>query len=166
MMESIHQDTSSHPSVSQFTTSVPGFRIKRPGARPLVFEGVELAMAMSFTPALPYWYEVNLYRTTEQRFVATVRLFYQAEGEQDAVKAWDFASLEQALDKLAHYDAGEDVRVTVDASDLTASAAELAACAMELRSRIMAVRRHYQSLVGEFFYELDMPKAPLARTRI
>ena len=41
MMESIHQDTSSHPSVSQFTTSVPGFRIKRPGARPLVFEGVE-----------------------------------------------------------------------------------------------------------------------------
>lgn len=166
MMESLHQDPSSHPGVSQFATSAPSFRIKRPGARPLVFEGIELGMAMSFTPALPYWYEVNLYRTTDKRFVATIKLFYRAETEQDAVKAWDFDSLEQALDKLATYDAGEDVRVTLDLSDLTTSAAELAAYAMELRAKVVAARRHYASLVGEFFYELDLPKAAPSRTRI
>ena len=166
MMESLHQDPSSHPGISQFASSAPTFRIKRPGARPLVFEGIELAMAMSFTPALPYWYEVNLYRTSDQRFVATVKQFYQSETEQDMIKAWDFGSLDQAIDKLANYDAGEDVRISVDPADLSASAAELAACAMELRAKVISARRHYASLVGEFFYELDLPKAPPARARI
>jgi hypothetical protein len=166
MMESMHQDPSSHPGISHFASNAPSFRIKRPGARPLVFEGIELAMAMSFSLSLPYWYEVNLYRTTDQRFVATIKLFYRAENEQDMVKAWEFDSLEQALDKLASYDAGQDVRVTLDPSDLSASAAELAACAMELRAKIMAARRHFESLVGEFFYELDVPKAPPARPRL
>jgi len=165
MMESLHQDPSSLSGVSQFAASVSSFRIKRPGARPLVFEGIELAMAMSYTPTLPYWYEVNLYRTTDLRFVATVRLFYRAENEQDMVRAWDFESLDQALEKIATYDAGQDLRVTVDPSDLTASAAELAACAMDLRAKIIAARRHYESLVGEFFYDLDLPKTPSARAR-
>lgn len=166
MMESLHQDPSSHPGVSQFAPNAPTFRIKRPGARPLVFEGIELAMAMSFTPALPYWYEVNLYRTSDQRFVATVKQFYQSETEQDMIKAWDFDSLEQAIDRLANYDAGEDVRISVDPSDLSASAAELAACAMELRAKVISARRHYASLVGEFFYELDLPKVAPSRSRI
>ena len=163
MMDSLHQD---QPSGAQhFAMGVPSFRIKRPGARPLAFDGIELAMAMSYTPALPFWYEINLYRTTDQRFVTCVKLFHQAESEQDTVRAWEFDTLEQAMDKLAHYDAGQDIRVQFDPSDATSSAAELAACAMDLRARLMAARRHYESLVGEFFYDLDTAKAPSQRAR-
>jgi len=165
MMDSMHQDQPGHSGASHFAMGVPSFRIKRPGARPLAFDGIELAMAMSFTPALPYWYEINLYRTTDQRFVASVKLFYQSTAEQDSVRAWDFDTLDQALDKLAHYDAGQDVRIQMDASDAGTSAAELAACAMDLRAKIMSARRHYESLVGEFFYDLDSAKAPQPRAR-
>lgn len=160
MMESLHQDPSSMaaPQYAAAPASMPVFRIKRPGARPLIFEGVELAMGMSFTPGLPYWYEVNLYRTSDQRFVVAIRLFHASKDEQDSVRGWEFDSLDHALEKLAHYDAGQDVKLTIDPSSGHMAAAELAACAMELRAKVMAARRHYESLIGEFFYDLEQPK--------
>lgn len=160
MMESLHQDPSAMAGGPHYAAapSAPSFRLKRPGARPLVFEGTELAMAMSFTPGVPYWYELNLYRTSDQRFVVAVKTFYAAEGEQDVSRAWECDGLDQALEKLSGYDAGQDVRLGFDAADPSMSAAELAACAMELRARVLAARRHYQSLVGEFFYDLESSK--------
>lgn len=160
MMESLHQDPSSMAasSYAPAPAAVPTFRIKRPGARPLVFEGVELAMAMSFTPALPYWYEINLYRTSDQRFVAAVKLFFQSPDEKDQIRAWDFDTLDQALEKLAGFDAGQDVRLDCDPTDESLGAAELAACAMDLRAQVLAARRHYGSLVGEFLYDLEQGK--------
>jgi len=160
MMESLHQDPSAMAGGAHFAapSSAPTFRLKRPGARPLVFEGSELAMAMSFTPGLPYWYEVNLYRTTDQRFVTAVKLYYQSADEQDTARAWEFDSLDQALEKLAHYDAGQDVKLSLDPGNAEMGAAELAACAMELRARVMGARRHYESLIGEFFFDLEQPK--------
>lgn len=155
MMESVQHDNAGQSSVSQISSNAQSYRIKRAGARPLSFNGSELAMAMSYTPAIPYWYEINVYRTTDQRYVATVRLFYQSEDEQDTVRAWDFDALEQALDALAQYDAAHDVRITMDPADNSAPAAELAAYALELRSQVLAARRHYDSLIGEFFYELE-----------
>ncbi|PJF08878.1 hypothetical protein [Pseudorhodobacter sp. MZDSW-24AT] len=149
----------------QFAITAPTFRIKRPGARPLIFEGVELAMAMSFTPSLPNWYEVNLYRTSDQRFVVAVRLFFQSEAEQDQIRAWDFETLDQALEKLSQYDAGQDVRVSLDQADLSLPPAELAAMALELRARVDSARRHFASLLGEFFFELDTIKVPVPRGR-
>lgn len=153
-----------HGSI-QFTMTAPTFRIKRPGARPLIFEGIELAMAMSFTPALPYWYEVNIYRTNDQRFVVAVRLFFQSEAEQDQVHAWDFDTLDQALDKLAQYDAAQDVKVSMDPANPSMPPAELAAMALDLRARVDSARRHFASLLGEFFYELDTAKVPVPRGR-
>lgn len=158
MMESLHQDPSAMaggPHYAAAPASAPSFRIKRPGACPLSFEGSELAMAMSFTPGVPYWYEINLYRTTDGRFVAAVKQFFASKDENDHAKAWEFDALDQALEKLAHYDAGQDVKLTLDPSDTSMGAAELAACAMELRARVMAARRHYETLIGEFFYDLE-----------
>ena len=149
----------------QFSTNVPTFKIKRPGKRPLIFDGIELAVAMSFTPSLPYWYEINLYRTNDQRFVVSVRLFFQSENEQDQVRAWDFDTLDQALEKLAQYDAAQDVKFTLDPANPSLPPAELAAMAMDLRARVESARRHYASLVGEFFYELDTVKVPVPRGR-
>ena len=130
-------------------------RLRRLGARPLVFHGSELGMAMSFSPELPYWYEINLYRTTDQDFVLAVRLFHQSEEERDTVEAWRFASLADAMDALESYDAARDVKVTVNPSDPTLSAAELVAHAMDLRGRAEAARRHFSGLVGEFLHQMD-----------
>lgn len=165
MTDALTPDQMVQHNSMQFTMTAPTVRIRRTGARPLVFEGIELAMAMSFTPALPYWYEINLYRTNEQHFAVAIRLFYQSASEQDHVRAWECDSLDQALDKIANYDAAQDVRFAIDPAASNLAAAELAAMAMELRARIMSARAHFASLVGEFFYELDMVKVPVPRGR-
>lgn len=130
-------------------------RIARVGARPLKFSGSELAMAMSYTPDLPYWYEINLYRTTEADFVAAVRLFHQSEDKQDTAEAWRVATLDEALSTIEHYDAGKDVECAMFDVHADVSASELAARGLELHARILGQRQHYRGLVGEILYELD-----------
>lgn len=131
-------------------------RVARSGARPLKFSGSELAMAMSFTPEIPFWYEINLYRTTESEFVAAIRLFHQSEDRQDTVEAWSFKSLDEALSAIEHYDAAHDVEFAVAAPREDLPGAEVAARALELRARIHAQRQHYRGLVGEILHELDV----------
>lgn len=132
------------------------YRLRRMGGRPLEFAGVELGMAMSFSPELPYWYEINLYRTTERTFVLAIRLFYQSESERDLVSASTHETLAEAIDALEAYDAAEDVRLTLETATEHLSAAELAACAMELRARAKAARSHFAGLVGEFLHQMDV----------
>lgn len=155
MMETAQSDQSGQSGVAQFMQNAPRQCIKRMGGRPIVFEGSELAMAMSFSPSVPFWYEINLYRTTEQHFVATVRLFFQSADEDDTVRGWECNSLEEAIEKLTSYDAAEDVRLSLEVADGSATSAELAAGAMELRARIKGHRNHYASLIGEFLYDLE-----------
>lgn len=131
------------------------FRIARAGARPLRFSGSELAMAMSYTPELPYWYEINIYRTAERDFAVAIRLFHQAEDVKDTVEAWRCPSLEHAFDVIENYDAAQDVLVGMDVETVGKPAAELAAIATELKARIANARMHYQGLVGEILAELD-----------
>lgn len=155
MMETAQSDQGNQNGVAQFTQNAPRQRIKRIGGRPLVFDGTELAMAMSYTPSLPYWYEINIYRTSDQRFVTTVRQFYQSSDEQDTVRAWECETLDAAIDRLTGYDAAQDVKLSLDGIDPHASAAELAACAMSLRADIKGHRDHYASLIGEFLFDLE-----------
>jgi len=133
-----------------------GFRIKRTGQRPLVFEGAELCMAMSFVPGTPSWYEINLYRTSAQGFVVAIRQFFKSEDERDRVRAWEFESFEAAVACLEGYDAGEDVRVE-RFPDEASGAADLAASAFSLRAQVEAARDQYAGLVGEILYELEGP---------
>jgi hypothetical protein len=130
-------------------------RIARHGARPLVFAGSQLAMAMSFTPGLPYWYEINIYRTSEQRFVLVIKLFHVAEDRKDTVDAWVFDTLPEVFDALEAHDAGRDVIADVDAVHAGLPPGELAVRAWELRARIEAARQHFAGLVGELLAEID-----------
>lgn len=155
MMEQAPMDSSGQSSVAAFSQSAPAQRIKRLGGRPLVFEGTELAMAMSFTPTLPYWYEANIYRTSDQRFVACVKLFYVSTDEQDTARAWECETLDAAIEKLTRYDAADDVRLTLANISTDLSAAEMAAYSMELRAQAKSYRHHYSSLVGEFLHDLE-----------
>jgi hypothetical protein len=131
------------------------YRIPRRGARPLAFSGTQLAMAMSFTPGLPYWYEINIYRTSDQRFVLVVKLFHVSEEQKDTVDAWAFDTLPEVFDALEAHDAARDVVTDVDWAHTGLPPAELAARALELRARIAAARQHFAGLVGELFAEMD-----------
>ncbi len=147
---------SPEPAMSNANIGQPAsYRIVRSGARPLKFNGSELAMAMSFTPEIPYWYEINLYRTTDSEFVAAVRLFHQSEEKRDTVEAWKFKSLDEALAAIEHYDAATDVEAVMPGIEDDLCGAEVAAQAMELRARIENQRQHFRGLVGEVLYELD-----------
>lgn len=131
-------------------------RIARPGSRPLTFSGTELAMAMSFTPELPYWYELNIYRTDGQRFVLVVKQFFQSEDEEDRKNAWEFGSLPEVFEALESYDAARDVKMDAERFEMDGmSAAELATRAYELRARIEAARAHFAGLVGEFLAQVE-----------
>lgn len=155
MMEQAPMDTANTSGVAPFAQSAPVQRIKRIGHRPLAFSGTELAMAMSYTPTLPYWYEANIYRTSDQRFVAAVRLFYVSSDEQDTARAWECDTLDEAIETLVRYDAADDVRLTLDHGNAERSAAEMAACSLDLRAQAKSYRAHYATLLGEFLYELD-----------
>ncbi len=130
------------------------YSIKRVGARPLSFEGVELGMAMSFDPDQPYWYEFNLFRKTEG-FVLTIKRFHVSESETDFCRAWEFDTADEAIAALEGYDAGQDVRAERYIPGPAAGAAELAAAALQLRAEIAESRAHFASLAGEFLYDLD-----------
>ena len=155
MMEQTPIEPNGQSGVTQFSQNAPTQRIKRLGGRPLVFEGTELAMAMSYTPTLPYWYETNIYRTADQRFVACVKLFYVSQDEQDTARGWECETLDAAIEKLAQYDAADDVRLSMIHDTAELSAAEMAAYSMELRAQAKSHRHHYASLIGEFLHDLD-----------
>lgn len=157
MMEQAQAEPNNQSAVAQFSQSAPVIRIKRVGGRPLVFDGTELAMAMSYTPTLPYWYEINLYRTSDHRFVACVRLFFVSADEQDTARAWECETLDGAIETLVRYDAADDVRLNVDPSFADQSAPEMAAQALDLRAQVKGYRQHYATLIGEFLHDLDSP---------
>ncbi|MBF9029970.1 hypothetical protein HKCCE3408_06160 [Rhodobacterales bacterium HKCCE3408] len=139
---------------AQSMSAVGAYRFPRPGQRPLVFTGTLLAMAMSFTPEVPYWYEINIFRTETQEFALVLKLFFQSEAEDDYSKAWSFESIEALFDALETYDAAEDIRVPLGPTD-GAPPAELAAMAYEMKARVAAQRAHWASLIGELFDELE-----------
>lgn len=146
------------PQEAPTFASTTQYRISRPGARPLTFSGNELAMAMSYTPELPYWYEINVYRTDAQTFALAVRLFFQSEEMEDTTQAWEFDTIIEVFDTLEAYDAAKDLRVSFVTSPSDAPA-DLLAHAMDLRSQISAARAHFASLIGEFFDTLDQAAA-------
>ncbi len=149
-MQEMPAELSQQPAPAPEATA---YRIPRTGQRPLAFDGSELCMAMSFIPGCAYWYEINIYRTTQQKFVVAVRQFFQSETERDRVRAWECDGFAEVLDSLEAYDAAQDVRLSeAHPGD---SPAELAGEAMMLKARVAAARAQYGGLVGEILHELE-----------
>lgn len=131
------------------------YSLRRVGARPLQFRGAELGMAMSFTPDLPYWYEINLFRTADGGFVTAIKTFFSSVDERDVFRAWRADTLDAAIAQFEAFDPAQDVRPQAKLGGAGLSAAELYGQALELQARIAAARQHYAALLGEFLYELD-----------
>lgn len=135
-------------------------KLPRQGGRPIIFDGTELAMAMSYTPSLPYWYEINLYHSETQEFIVAIRKFFQSQNEADQVKSWTFSSLDAAIAHVENYDAAVDV--LIPEMDLAAMApAEMSAMALSLKADVEGVRHHYAGLVGELLMEMESSDASL-----
>ena len=140
--------------VPEMPDTAMAYRFPRPGQRPIAFQGSLLAMAVSFTPDFPFWYEVNIFRTVEQQFVLVIKMFFQSETEQDTVRAWLFEDLMEVFEAMQQFDAAQDVRVGFpDTAGMCP--AELAALAYDLKAKVGAYRSHWASLVGELFIEMD-----------
>lgn len=131
------------------------YKVMRSGQRPLVFEGTELCMAMSFVPSASYWFEINIYHTTGQKFVAAVKTFFQSEDERDRAKAWECDSFDEVMDVLEGYDAASDMRVDSFADEHDLSAVELAGLGFSLMAKAKAAREQYNGLLGEVLHDLD-----------
>uniref|UniRef100_A0A2A3K1S6 DUF402 domain-containing protein n=2 Tax=Alloyangia mangrovi TaxID=1779329 RepID=A0A2A3K1S6_9RHOB len=145
----LHDTPADSRPVGEMTYCIP-----RVGSRPLEFTGVELGMAMSFNPELPWWYEFNIFRT-DAGFVVSIKRFHVAEDETDYCRAWQFPDLDAAMAALESYDAAQDVSVSRHMPPTDATAAELAATAFQLRAEIAETRAHFASLVGEFLHDLE-----------
>lgn len=158
MMEVTQADPTLQSGVSHLAQSGMPYKIKRAGGRPLRFNGSELAMAMSYTSGIPYWYEINLYRTADQGFVAAVRLFHQSEDLQDTVQAKECSTLDEAIEWLINYDAAADLALNLEVDMSEAPASEMGVLALQLMARIADVRHHYASLVGELLHDLENPE--------
>ncbi|MEO1238071.1 MAG: hypothetical protein AAFW64_00120 [Pseudomonadota bacterium] len=115
---------------------------------------------MSYTPSLPYWYEINLYHSETQEFIVAIRKFFQSQNEADQVKSWTFSSLDAAIAHVENYDAAVDV--LIPEMDLAAMApAEMSAMALSLKADVEGVRHHYAGLVGELLMEMESSDASL-----
>lgn len=135
-------------------------KLPKPGGRPIVFNGAELAMAMSFTPSLPYWYEINLYHSEAQEFIVAIRKFFQSEDDADLVKSWSFVSVDAAIAHIEDYDPAIDIMIPE--MDIGAMApAEMSAIALSLKADVEGVRNHYAGLVGELLMEMESAEASI-----
>jgi hypothetical protein len=129
--------------------------LRRVGKRPLTFRGVELCMAMSFTPGTPFWYEINIWRTEEQGFVLAIKTFYQSEDERDQSRAWATDSFDQVMDLLEDFDPARHMRPGLAADEPGLAPAEMVARALMQRARIEDARMQYGALVGEILHDLE-----------
>lgn len=132
------------------------FTLKCSGRRPVHFEGSELCMAMSYVPGAAFWYEVNLYRSVGDGFVAYIRLFSKSEDEPDLHRVFECASFDEVVSLLEEYDAANDVRIDVLADDESAPLPDLVVRAMGLRARIADARRQFGALVGQILFDLEV----------
>ncbi|MEM9046944.1 MAG: hypothetical protein AAGC81_19875 [Pseudomonadota bacterium] len=149
------QESGIEPDSAPATMPPMQYKIMRTGQRPLVFDGIELCMAMNFIPGAPYWFEINIYRTASQHFVAAVKTFFSDENARDRAKAWEFETFDEVVEALEAYDAASDMRVDSFADETDLSALELAALGYSLMAKAKAARDQYSGLMGEILHEVD-----------
>ncbi|MGL5136717.1 MAG: hypothetical protein ACRC7G_03010 [Beijerinckiaceae bacterium] len=129
--------------------------LRRTGERPLAFEGVEVCSAMSYAPGTPLWYEINVYRTTVDSFVANVRMFTKSENDKDRFSAYEASSFDEALFWLENYDPAEDIRADLPLDNNDVSVVELGLKAAAMKMKLSEARRQYKDLLGEVFYAVE-----------
>jgi hypothetical protein len=129
--------------------------LRRTGERPLSFEGVEVCSAMSYTSGTPLWYEINVYRTVAESFIANVRMFTKSDNDKDRYSAYEAGSFDEALFWLEGYNPAEDIRADLPVDSNEISIVELGLKAAAVRMRLSEAKRQYKDLLGEIFFAVE-----------
>jgi hypothetical protein len=129
--------------------------LRRTGERPMSFRGVEVCSAMSYAPGTPLWYEINLYRTAHESFIANVRMFSKAEHEKDRFAAFEATSFDEAMFWLENYDPANDITADLPLDNTDVPVVELGLKAAAIRMKLAEARRQYRDLLGEIFFAVE-----------
>ncbi|MEM9726410.1 MAG: hypothetical protein AAF909_13250 [Pseudomonadota bacterium] len=148
---SVAYDTAGVEEQEQFSL----ITLRRSGQRALGFRGVVVANGMSFRVGTPFWYELNVFKTSASGYVADVRHFTKADGETDKFSVCVADTMEEVLDFFESYKPSHDVRAEFDLEDDSESASELAFKALALRLKIEEAKSQYESMVSEIFSQLE-----------
>ncbi|MEL6977979.1 MAG: hypothetical protein AAGM38_04790 [Pseudomonadota bacterium] len=154
-----HEAAAASPSFDPAPAEEPAeasfITVRRSGQRPLGFRGAVVAHGMSFRVGTPFWYELNVFRTATGGFVADIRHFTKADGEQDSFKVCVSDSLEEILDFFEGYEPAHDVKADLDLDQADIAVSELAFKALALRMKVEEARAQYEGMVSEIFAQLD-----------
>ena len=128
--------------------------LKRSGERPLRFRGYEVCCASSHRSGPPFWYEINVFRTTEDRFFADVRLYQKSDAFKERFTVFEASSFEMAIDALRSYDPVCDIPVA-PFFDGDVAPVEIALQAARLRLMMEEARSQYRDLIGDVLAQID-----------
>lgn len=122
--------------------------VRRTGLRPYAFNGQLLGTVCGVDQVLPYWYEINVYRTVLGSYVSDIRLFGKAADAPDLFRAREHDDLDALHAYLEGYDpCGDLPPIRYDDSPAT-SAAALALRAIEVRAEMRRIDDHFRATVG------------------
>lgn len=142
-------DASSQEKIRELAKPVaPAHSLRRTGLRPYAFTGTTVATICGVTPALPFWYELNVHRTANDTYVSDIRLFNNGADAADIFRVEEHGSLEALCLYFESYDTSGDLGLAGE-TDVPTSNAELALYAARIQLRINRIGDHYRGLVGE-----------------
>lgn len=126
--------------------------LKRTGARPYLFNGTTVATVCGVTPALPFWYELNVHRTVIDTFVSDIRLFHKSPDLPDLFWVKEHDDLEDLIARFERYEPAGDLMPPREMAMRAGSAAELALWTARLQLQVDQITQHYRALVGELLH--------------
>ena len=132
---------------------MPLQRLRRTGAGPMLFNGRTIATMSGVTPALPFWYEINLHRSVIGTVLTDVRLFHKASGLADLFRVAEHDDLDAAVAHLESYAAARDAVVPQQVMQ-AASSADLAIAVAQLQLHVDQLCGHFAAVLGELLYAL------------
>ena len=139
-----------------FSEPITGYRLKRTGQRPYMFNGTELCNAMSYVPGTPFWYEINIYQNLNETFVVEIKMFTKSDNDREMFRVMEVSSLSDVFEKLENYQTAHDIEVPlVNFADTRKSVAEVGLQAAQIRLKMKEASRQFSDLVGQILFELE-----------
>ena len=123
--------------------------LRRTGLRTFAFNGQLLGTVCGVDQVLPFWYEINVYRTVLGTYVSDIRLFGKGVDAADLFRVAEHDTMEALQEHFEHYDSSCDLPpIAYDSDTGATSAAALTLRAIEVQAEIRRIADHYQVTVG------------------
>lgn len=122
--------------------------LRRTGLRPFSFNGQLLGTVCGVDQVLPYWYEVNVYRTVIGSYVSDIRFFAKAAEAPDLFRVAEHDDMPALHAYLERYDPCRDLPPMRHELSPDASAAALTLLAIETRAEMRRIDDHFRVTAG------------------